>query len=102
MTSKTETTPINEKKYTNSSLVRIKEKIEMLSSYEKDEIMKILLEAEYPYTQNKNGVFFNLTNLSSKFISKVEKFIRFSEINKKRLEEDEIVRDKLRDELQPE
>ena len=66
MTSKTETAPINEKKYTNSSLVRIKEKIEMLSSYEKDEIMKILLEAEYPYTQNKNGVFFNLTNLSSK------------------------------------
>jgi hypothetical protein len=93
---------LSEKQYTNSTLVRIKEKIEKLSSYEKDEIMKLILEADYPYTQNKNGVFFNITSLDNVYINKIEKFLKFSEINKKRLEEDELVRNKLRGELLPE
>lgn len=63
------------------------DKINRLSNIEHEEIFKLMRQKNEPFTQNKNGVFFNLSLISDEIISEIEKFVEFCLKNKQELDE---------------
>lgn len=63
------------------------EKINHLTVTEHDEIFKVMKTYNVPFTQNKNGVFFNISLVSDDVVSKIEDFVEFCLKNKKELDE---------------
>jgi hypothetical protein len=63
------------------------DKISKLGETEHQEIYKILQTNGINYTQNNNGVFFNLTTLSDEVFKEIEKFVFYCHENKVELDE---------------
>lgn len=64
------------------------EKINNLSSTEHEEIFNIInRHDDITYTSNKNGVFFNLSNITDDVIEEIDNFVNFCLSNKKDLDE---------------
>ena len=68
----------------------LKEEIEYLDKSEYYEILKIVQKYNNKYTENNNGIFINMNKLSDETISDIEKFLTFSNENKKMLETHDI------------
>jgi isoleucyl-tRNA synthetase len=66
---------------------RLSEKINMLGSTEHIEILRILKENDVPLTENKNGVFFNLSTLDPEAYDIVENFVNYCYANKHELDQ---------------
>jgi hypothetical protein len=62
------------------------EKISVLSKMEHDEIFKIIKE-KTTYSKNKNGIFFNLSNLDKSTIIEIENFVKYCISNKQDLDD---------------
>lgn len=73
--------------YTNKCKRAILEKINVLSSTEHEEILKIVKRHDVSFSQNKNGVFFNLSMLSDTIIQEIDNFVTYCISNKKELDE---------------
>lgn len=63
------------------------DKINNLGPTEHMEIFKILKDNGIHFTENTNGVFFNLTTLSDEVLTKVGEFVEYCCDNKKELDE---------------
>lgn len=63
------------------------EKINRLSSTEHEEILKIIKHHGTEFTQNKNGIFFNISSLDDVVISEIDNFVAYSLNNSKELDE---------------
>jgi len=68
----------------------LKDEIEYLDKSEYYEILKIVQKYNNKYTENNNGIFINMNKLSDDTISDIEKFLTFSNENKKMLETHDI------------
>lgn len=74
--------------YTVRMQKQLIDKINELSPTEHEEIFKIIRDnSDCNYTQNLNGVFFNMANLSDVLISKIDSFVLFCIENNKELEQ---------------
>lgn len=73
--------------YTNKQKRHIFERINSLSSTEHEEILKIVRRHHISFSQNKNGVFFNLTMLPHEVIGEIDRFVSYCVSNKKELDE---------------
>ena len=62
-----------------SELKNLKDLIGKLEDFQKTEIFKIISENNIKYTQNKNGVFLNMKNLSEKCITDIKNYLNFIE-----------------------
>lgn len=74
-------------KYSNKFKKILFEKIASLSSTEHEEILKIIKSKDINYSQNKNGVFFNLSVLDDDTIEYINNFVEYCLSNKKELDE---------------
>ena len=74
-------------KYNNKYRKNLFEKINSLSSTEHEEILKIIKLKNVNFSQNKNGVFFNLSVLDDEVIEYIEDFVNFCLSNNKDLDE---------------
>lgn len=63
------------------------DKISGLGSTEHAEIFRILKKHNIPHTQNKNGIFVNITSVSNDVIKELSDFVAFCAHNNKELEE---------------
>lgn len=63
------------------------DKIATLGSTEHAEIFRILKKHDIPHTQNKNGIFINITSVAPEVVKEVSDFVRFCAHNNKELEE---------------
>lgn len=63
------------------------DKINKLSKIEHEEIFKMMRGKNEPFTQNKNGVFFNLSQVPDNVIQDIEVFVEFCTKNKEQLDE---------------
>lgn len=72
---------------TNKQRKVLFDKINTLSSTEHEEIFKIVRNHGISFSQNKNGVFFNLSNVSEDIIEEMENFISYCMNNKQELDE---------------
>ena len=67
----------------NSDLLRIKEDIELLNKTRQLDILKIFLNEKISTTENKNGVFINLSYVNNETIKLLEeKLVYFKEQDK--------------------
>lgn len=76
------------------NLRELRDKINNLQDYEKREIFN-LLKSTVKFTQNKNGLFFNMSSWDGDIQEKVEKLIVFIESNKKLLQKREDIQNNL-------
>ena len=74
-------------KYTNKFRKNLLEKISGLSTTEHEEVFKIIKNNDIQFTQNKNGIFFNMSVLSDDVISEIDIFVTFCFKNSKELDE---------------
>jgi hypothetical protein len=80
-------TPSLSPSYTNKTRKVIFDRINSLSSTEHEEIFKIIRQYNVIYSQNKNGIFFNLSNLSDDVVKNIDEFVSYCMSNKKDLDE---------------
>ncbi len=73
--------------YNNKFRKNLLEQISSLSSTEHGEIFKMIRTHEVNFTQNKNGVFFNLSVLDDTLIEEIHNFVSYCVSNKKQLDE---------------
>lgn len=76
------------------NLRELRDKINHLQDYEKREIFN-LLKSRVKYTQNKNGLFFNMSIWDEDTQEQIEKLIVFIESNKKLLQKREDIQNNL-------
>lgn len=77
-----------EKKYGNKHKKQLFSKINSLSKTEHDEIYKILKESsDIIFSKNKNGVFFNLSEVSDTLYERIDNFVDYCINNKKNLDD---------------
>ena len=55
----------------------LKKKIESLNKNQHVEILKILNKRNISYSENKNGIFFNLSTLKDKDIDEIKQFMSY-------------------------
>ena len=60
-----------------SELTVMKTKIETLNITRQKEILRILLDGCVSISENKNGSFINLTNLTDSVISEIEEYLQY-------------------------
>lgn len=70
---------------TSKDLLELKKNISELDKTEQLEILKILQRHQDHVTENKNGIFINLCNISTTAIREVTTFVRYSIENRNRL-----------------
>ena len=73
--------------YNNKFRKSLLEQISSLSSTEHGEIFKMLRNHGINFTQNKNGIFFNLTALDDSLVEEIYNFVSYCVSNKKQLDE---------------
>jgi hypothetical protein len=60
-----------------SDLLLLKNKIELLSKKQHIEILKIIKEESIKFSENNNGIFFNLSTLDKISLDKIRKYITY-------------------------
>lgn len=84
-------------------LATLREKISQLSKVEQIEIYKILKKTDDKITENKNGIFINLSNISNETLRDIQAFVNYSLENKVRLEKlEELSEELIRKSIQKE
>jgi len=61
------------------------EALKTLHSSEYGDILRILKQEDVTYSENINGVFFDVTKISQKAFNALEKFMNFVNMNRKEL-----------------
>ena len=74
------------KNLNTKSLKDLKRDISTLDKTEQLEILKIVKSSGNKLTENKNGIFINLSYVSPESIQEIQKFVHYSIENKSRLE----------------
>jgi hypothetical protein len=65
----------------------ILEEIKSLSKLECEEIFRIIKRGNVEYTENSNGIFFDIMHLSDEIVYKIQKFLDFCKTQRKSEEE---------------
>ena len=75
-----------------SQLVIIRNTIENLDDSHHPEVLRILKDNNVSYTENRNGIFVNLTLVDPKILNSIEKYISFIEKQRKHLDTTEKIK----------
>ena len=73
-------------------LKELKNIIEKLHETEQVELLKLFIRNNCNYSENKNGIFINMSKLDNSVIKETEEFLEFCNKNKKFLSEDNLKR----------
>ena len=73
--------------YSNKFRKLLFDKINILSSTEHEEIFRIISKYNIDFTQNKNGIFFNISAIDDEIIKEIDCFVTYSLNNSKELDE---------------
>lgn len=76
-------------------LLSIKNQLEQLTIKQQEEILKLLNKLNISYSENNNGIFFNLSNLDNDQLKELEQYIEYTKDQEKTLQKIENVKDEL-------
>ena len=76
-------------------LITLKNKIELLSKKQQIEVLKIISSLDISYSENSNGIFFNLSNLSQEQLKKINDYLSYVNDQEEALQELETVKNEL-------
>lgn len=80
-------------------ILNLRNKITKMNRHDQIEILKLLRKKKIKYTENKNGIFINLTKLNNKMLLELQNFVDFSIQNKDTIEKEDIIRDSYRNKV---
>ena len=86
---------VTTRSFNKKELVNLKNGITKLDKNEYLEILKILKRNGNKLTENKNGIFINLNNISNEILTEIDNFVKYSFDNHERLAKLEYLSDKL-------
>ena len=72
----------NSQLFTNKDIKDLKKSINNLQENEYIEIFKIIKKDTDKYTENRNGIFINMSKLQNSTLLKVQKFVKFCNENR--------------------
>lgn len=81
-------------------ILNLRNKITKMSRHDQIEIFKLFRKKKIKYTENKNGIFINLTKLNNKMLLELQNFVDFSIQNKDTIEKENIIRDSYRNKVE--
>lgn len=79
------------------NLLEMKKKIEKMSLNNQIEVYKIIDNFKVTITENNNGSFFNLSNLSSEILEELTKFVTYIDNQEEQLKIVETTKDSIKD-----
>lgn len=83
----------------NSQLFEMKGQIEKIPVSHQKAILRILMDADCIFTENQNGVFFDIKTLPKEVIHKIKEYLKFYADTEKREQKRETEETELRDGL---
>ena len=72
-------------------ILNLRNKITNMNRNDQIEILRLLRKNKIKYTENKNGIFINLTKLPNKMLLELQNFVDFSIQNKDTIEKENII-----------
>lgn len=78
-------------------ILNLRNTISKMNKNDQIEVFKLFKKKKVKYTENKNGIFINLTTLDNKMLLELQNFVDFAIQNKNTLEKENIIRDSIRD-----
>ena len=79
------------------NLLEMKKKIEKMSLNNQIEVYKIIDNLKVTITENNNGSFFNLSNLSPEIVEELTKFVTYIDNQEEQLKIVETTKDNIKD-----
>ena len=76
-------------------LVTLKTKIEQLNKKQQVEVLKIIINLDVAFSENNNGIFFNLSGLNEEQLNKINSYINYVSDQEEALQEFENVKNEL-------
>ena len=76
-------------------LVTVKTKIEQLNKKQQIEVLKIIMKLDVAFSENNNGIFFNLSGLSEQQLTQINSYINYVSDQEEALQEFENVKNEL-------
>ena len=75
-----------------NNLITLRDEIEKLEKRQHIEIIKIIQKNNISYTENRNGVFLNMKDITIECIDEIENYLKYIEIQQKQLNSDENIK----------
>jgi len=60
-----------------NNLILLREKIQALSKFHQLEVLRILQKHKVNYTENRNGIFINMNNLSDASLDALQEYLKY-------------------------
>ena len=76
-------------------LIVLKELIENLDVFHHNKILKILVQNNIKYSENRNGIFVNMNSFNEKTIKEIEKTLKYIKSQEKSLQDIENIKDEI-------
>ena len=76
-------------------LVVLKELIENLDVFHHNKILKILVQNNIKYSENRNGIFVNMNSFDEKTIKEIEKTLKYIKNQEKSLQDIENIKEEI-------
>lgn len=76
-------------------LVTLKTKIEQLNKKQQIEVLKIIMKLDVAFSENNNGIFFNLSGLGEQQLTQINSYINYVSDQEEALQEFENVKNEL-------
>lgn len=83
-----------------NDILSLRNKITKMNRNDQIEILRLLRKNRIKYTENKNGIFINLTKLPNRMLLELQNFVDFSIQNKDTIEKENIIRDSYRNQVE--
>ena len=76
-------------------LIVLKELIENLDVFHHNKILKILVQNNIKYSENRNGIFVNMNSFNEKTIKEIEKTLKYIKSQEKSLQDIENIKEEI-------
>ena len=76
-------------------LIVLKELIENLDVFHHNKILKILVQNNIKYSENRNGIFVNMNSFNEKTIKEIEKTLKYIKNQEKSLQDIETIKNEI-------
>jgi hypothetical protein len=81
------------------NVTHLRDRIEALPKIHHKEVARILLESNFSFDENKNGMFINLSTVSQDVLEKIARFISYIDLQQETISTGESERKDLKDQF---
>lgn len=75
-----------------NKLIDLRDNIEKLEKHQHIQIVKIIQKNQINFTENRNGIFLNMKDLTKESIKEIRKYLKYIDIQQKQLNTDENIK----------